>query len=194
MPGPPLSVNPPQAVIREGDLVRFVPLAEAREIHDTVRGSRWLPQKFPVHRSNAAHTFIDRDDGSCPHCRSGGQCRSVRVSALEITPTAPPRSPKGINEDLYRDELREMLEWLPDAVRTEMRKFDLRSLSREQVLELAQEASEVLRAQAVPWIQPDGSKILLWRDLPKMKLTEIVLEWMKRAKARRSEGNDDQNP
>ena len=184
MPGLTPPKNSPQAVqavIRESDFVWFVSLAEACEIHKKF-GGRWFPKKFPVHRNETGHSFIDRDDGTCGNCRGGGRCKRVRLPAVDITPTSSPRAPKAIEAGLYGEELREMLEWLPPRLRLEMEKFDLGSLSREQMQHLAHEVSEVSRDHRVPWTQPDGSKIILFRTHAKMPLADIVREWLRRAK------------
>jgi hypothetical protein len=183
MPGTTPSKNPPQAVVREGVFVRFVSLAEAGELHKKSRG-RWFPKKFPVHRSDAGHTFIDKEDGTCARCRAGGDCKLVGVSAVDITPptSAASRSERAASERAYTRQLREMLDGFPAALRMEMEKFDLGSLSAEQAEHLAQEASEVLRGCQVPWTQPDGSKITLWHNRWQMPLADVVRTWMGRAK------------
>jgi hypothetical protein len=182
MQRPPLPEDVPRAVIREGDFVQLISLAEARQRHVEMRGrARWLPKKFMVHRSEHGWAFIDRPDGSCENCRIGSRCKVQPVAALEIVPIAP-RSPKAIEQRLYSDELEELIAWLPASLRAEIDKFDLRRLSRDQMQRLAREASEVLRTQSVAWTQPDGSTISLIRVMPKMPFAEIVQEWLRRAK------------
>lgn len=194
MPGISSPKNPPQAVIRESDFVWFVNLFEAQAVHKKNRGAaRWFPKGFLVHRSDIGHAFIDKEDGTCPRCRAGESCKPVRLPAVDITPAASPRALKAEDEHLYNDELRELLELLPSRLRMEMGKFDLDGLSREQMQRLAQEASEVLRDHRVTWIQPDGSKTVVYRTLAKMPFADIVRAWFGKAKleSRKMAGDSD---